>query len=214
MPLSLRPAPGVADPSHRAVARQRAALAARELTQVRAAALAWSKGMAAVLAGLLGFSLIKGRTDVGSLSGGYALIVGALLLLAIGAGGAATWNLLSAAYGRPIKMRLSQMRDKHWSQLAAEHAEALSAGKALNRGLLWGISCVALLILAVGTTWYGPAKDEPRLLVTTVNGLQCGEVIGFAHGTVTLRTSEGQIRVDLATASWVKAVDACPESTR
>ena len=139
MPLSLRPAPGVADPSHRAVARQRAALAARELTQVRAAALAWSKGMAAVLAGLLGFSLVKGRTDVGSLSGGYALIVGALLLLAIGAGGAATWNLLSAAYGRPIKVRLSQMRDEQWSQLAAEHAEALSAGKAMTRGLRWGI---------------------------------------------------------------------------
>jgi hypothetical protein len=215
MPPRLQPAPEPADPSHRALARRRVALAAGELTQVRSAALAWTKGMAGVLVALLGFGLVKGRSDVGTLAAPWAVVVGALLLVAVGTGLAAAWNLLRAGYGRPVKVRLSEItRDEHGSRLALDHAEARSAGTALVRGLWWGGGCVVLLVTAVGMTWYGPAKDGPQLLVTTPQGVQCGEVVAFGGGTVTLKNATGQVSVELSSASWVKGVEECPEAHR
>ena len=39
-----------------------------ELTVVRAAATAWRNGLAGLLAAMLGFSLVKGRSDIGTLA--------------------------------------------------------------------------------------------------------------------------------------------------
>lgn len=62
---------GPAGPHDRRAARARLELLANELPRVRAAATGWRNGIAALLAGLIGFGLIKGRTDVGELAAPY-----------------------------------------------------------------------------------------------------------------------------------------------
>jgi hypothetical protein len=63
---------------------------------VRAAALAWRNGLAALLAGIIGFSLVRGRSDIGGLADPYGVVVGALLLGALVIGIVAALYLLRA----------------------------------------------------------------------------------------------------------------------
>src|ERR687897_994973 len=86
-------------PSDRAVARAQLTLAKDYLVKVRAKALAWRNGLGALLVGLIGFGLIKGRTDVGELAASYATIVGLALLASLIAGALAAVWLLRAAHG-------------------------------------------------------------------------------------------------------------------
>ncbi len=50
--------------------------------------LAWRNGLAALLAGLIGFGLTKGRSDITQLGSLYAAIVGCLLVASLTAGAA------------------------------------------------------------------------------------------------------------------------------
>src|SRR5512144_240910 len=88
-------------PRDRLVARAQRRLPTDELPRVRAMALAWRNGLGALLAGLIGFGLVKGRTDVGELASPYGPLVGALLVLSLVAGSIAVVLLLRAAHGRP-----------------------------------------------------------------------------------------------------------------
>ncbi|WP_234584556.1 hypothetical protein, partial [Micromonospora sp. MH99] len=83
--IRLRPGPPatVAD-LHRA--QQLAGLLRGELERVRAAAVAWRNGLGGLLVALVGFSLIRGRTDVTTLAAGWGALVGILLLAALAAG--------------------------------------------------------------------------------------------------------------------------------
>lgn len=55
-----------AQPADRARAKALQDLQADELDRIRAGAVAWRNGLGALLASLLGFSLVKGREDVTS----------------------------------------------------------------------------------------------------------------------------------------------------
>ncbi|MDK3258962.1 hypothetical protein [Blastococcus capsensis] len=70
--------------------------------------------------------------------------------------------------------------------------------------------CAILLCAAVGMTWYGPAKEKPRVQVLLANGsLQCGEVVSLDTGRLTLKTAEGRMTLDLTQAAGLSAVDSC-----
>lgn len=56
-------------------AQERDELLRTELPRVRQAATAWRNGLGALLAGLVGFGLIKGRSDVRELATGWAAAV-------------------------------------------------------------------------------------------------------------------------------------------
>ncbi|MFD8743443.1 hypothetical protein ACFV01_10335, partial [Streptomyces sp. NPDC059616] len=100
--MTWRAVPGPAGtPADRLAARHHRALLRRELPRVRESALAWRNGLAALLAGLVGFGLLRGRSDIGSLAAPYAVTVGLVLLLALLCGGAGGLSLLRAAHGRP-----------------------------------------------------------------------------------------------------------------
>ncbi|GAA2680192.1 hypothetical protein [Nonomuraea recticatena] len=175
-----------------------------ELPRVRAAATAWRNGLAGLLAGLLGFSLIKGRSDVSRLAPPWDVVVGGLLLAALLAGAFGAFMLLWAAHGRPAAVERRKLK------AGDDHDEAMRARRALDRGIVLTLLCTALLVAAVGVTWYGPAKDAPRLQVTTPDGDVCGSIVRMARGTLTLKTAGGETGVELATTTGIRAVETCP----
>ncbi|MET3987794.1 hypothetical protein [Streptomyces sp. PvR034] len=167
--MTWRALPGPAGTAaDRLAARRGRLLLHGELSRVRASALAWRDGLGALLAALIGFGLLKGRTDVGALAGPYGAVVGALLLCALlcGVGGAVL--LLRAAHGRPAATTLPAPAPGTLpaGPITAGHEEALRAARALTRGVLATLACAALLTAAVALTWYGPEKGGPRAAVT------------------------------------------------
>ncbi|MGR6320765.1 hypothetical protein Q2K19_21950 [Micromonospora soli] len=177
-----------------------------ELPRVRMAALAWRNGLAALLTGLLGFSLVKGRADISGLASTWAVLVGVLLLASLLAGAYAAMRLLRAAHGLPEVVERAVVR----SRVAADHDEAIRAQRALRHGIWAFLACAALLIAGVAVTWYGPAKEAQRLRVIATGEVICGTVVGVDSGTLVLKTEYGERAVDLTTVTGISAVDSCP----
>ncbi|GAA1309721.1 hypothetical protein GCM10009647_032140 [Streptomyces sanglieri] len=71
------------------------------------------------------------------------------------------------------------------------------------------LCCAALLITAVGITWYGPSKEGPRVSVTTPAGTVCGEPLRTRGGRMTLKTDTGRVTADLTRATAVHPVTSC-----
>ena len=202
-----------ARPGDRRAARATLDLLPDEVTRVRAAALAWRNGLGVLLAGLIGFGLLKGRSDVTQLSPGYATVVGVLLLGALLAGAAGALALMRAAYGLPWSVGLRRVVDRAAPDpgLKGRRTEAHASALALTWGVVFTLGCTLLLGAAVGLTWYGPEKDKPRVEVRLTTGTSyCGEVVSTAGGKLTLKTPQGQVVADLAQADGLRAGDACP----
>lgn len=176
-----------------------------ELPRVRAAATAWRNGLAGLLAALLGFSLVKGRSDIGQLAAPWSVVVGVLLLGALLAGAYGALRLLWAAHGLPSAVG----RDKIGSDWSANHLQAVEAAGALRNGVGASLLCAALLIAAVGTTWYGPEKSTPKLEVTTLTSTICGSVVRMNAGVLTLKTNSGETTVDMTAAVGIRPTEAC-----
>ncbi|OKJ74664.1 hypothetical protein AMK31_31365 [Streptomyces sp. TSRI0107] len=183
----------------------------RELERVREVAVAWRNGLGAILAGLVGFSLIKGRSDVGQLAPGWSTVAGLLLLAALGVGGAGALCLLRAAHGRPYARWLSEADEASGRPLEVEdHDEALASARILRAGIALTCLCTALLVSAVGVTWYAPPKGPPGLMVRQGATSLCGEVVSARRGTVVLKVDGVATTVDLAQADSVTPVTSCP----
>ncbi|MFE6871560.1 hypothetical protein ACFVFS_34045 [Kitasatospora sp. NPDC057692] len=176
-----------------------------ELPRVRAAATAWRNGLAALLTALVGFGLIKGRSDIGQLSGACAAVVGGLLLSALLAGAAGALLLLRAAHGRPAMTPVRTMPPGP----VAERREAEQSTRALRKGIVLTLACAGLLVAAVGTTWYGPARSTPRLTVITPGLTVCGAVTRVGDGSMLLTTAAGQVSVELAQIRAMQVVQQC-----
>ena len=203
--IELRPAPNDPEPKY----PDRVQVVQRMLreadTVVRTAALAWRNGLAALLAGLLGFSLVKGRSDVGTLALPWRIVVGVQLLVALLVGARSALWLLRAAHGRPRRVAQSQIVSAH----ALQRREAADALAALDRGIIGVLTCAAFLVVAVAITWYGPAASGPKIQVSVEGEEICGSVVRTSGGRLTLKTDMGQRTADLAKATGFRAVNAC-----
>jgi hypothetical protein len=204
MTVPLAPGPDATRDQLR-TAQERYRLLQTELPRVRAAAVAWRNGLVGILAALVGFSLIRGRSDVGELGRPWAVAVGLLLLAALLAGVTGALSLLRAASGKAAVTPVGRLL----SGVAADHVEAIGAARALRRGITLSLVCTALLIAAVAITWYGPEREAPRLQVTTPTAVVCGSSVRVHSGTLTLRTDAGEIEVDLRQAVAIHPVTAC-----
>jgi hypothetical protein len=198
--IRLRPGP-TPTPDDLRRAREVAGLLKTELTRVRTAALAWRNGLGALLVALLGFGLIKGRSDVSTLATGWAALAGVLLLAALVGGAVGALALLRAAHGPLAVTPVADLPPPP----AGDHQEVIAAVWALRLGVRLVLTCVALLVAAVGVTWYGPPRTGPFLQVGSV----CGTVTATAAGVVTIRTATGSVQVPLAGADAIRAVPAC-----
>jgi hypothetical protein len=187
-------------------AQDRDRLLRTQLDRVRAGALAWRNGLGALLAALVGFSLIKGRSNVTQLKPGWGVVVGVLLLAAFGTGVVAALSLLRAAHGRPSLVKVKNLPPA----VLGDHQETVAAARALLRGVVLALGCAALLVAAVAMTWYGPPRDGPQLQVGTPERTVCGSVVRVAGSGVVLRTSAGEVSVDLRAAHTMQPVASCP----
>ncbi|MFI9837771.1 hypothetical protein ACIHFD_12100 [Nonomuraea sp. NPDC051941] len=197
--------PAALDELRRAQERHR--LLASELDRVRGAALAWRNGLGALLAGLVGFGLLKGRNDVSAAAVPYAIAAGVFLLAALACGVCAALYLLRAAHGKPAVVDADAVQVRE----IADHEEALGAAQALRKGIGLTLVCTVLLGVAVGVTWYAPTRDtQLNLRVSTAAGTVCGTVQAQARGSVTLKGKDGVRQVALAEAVAVQPVESCP----
>jgi len=213
--MSLRVSPGPdATPHDGLVAEAQLHVLTDELPRIRGTALAWRNGLAALLAGLIGFGLIKGRSDVGQLASPWGAVVGGLLGLSLIAGAIGAALLLRAAHGPPWAISAQDVVSDAVEDPTGEsdRAEALDSARALGRGVALVYLCGALLVAAVGLSWYGPAK-EASLLVVTHGGDRCGKVVRLANGILTLKTSSGQVDISMTQATGISAVERCPAPT-
>ncbi|MER7466396.1 hypothetical protein [Streptomyces sp. NPDC097981] len=177
-----------------------------ELARTRAGAVAWSTGLAGLLAALLGFSLIRGRTDVRELAVTWAAAVGILLAIALVSGALAALLLLRAAHGFP---RVADVQDVE-PEVIANHKEALTSAVALRRGITLSLVCAGLLSAAVALTWYGPGRAEPMIRIGTSTQTVCGTVVRTANGAITIRGTGGETSIPLSSITAVGSVPLCP----
>ncbi|MFI1646009.1 hypothetical protein ACH4XT_03565 [Streptomyces avidinii] len=203
---TLRPGPpATPDDLHRAQ-YQEELLEGGELERIRSAALAWRNGLAGLIAGLIGFGLVKGRSDVTQLAPGAAAAVGVLLGLATLFGALAAWLVLRAAHGLPRVVPAEQLPGR----VAHEHQLATAAARDLRRGSALVVVHATLLIAAVAVTWYGPERAKPQVKVVTPDVTACGTVRSVGGGALTVRTRTVEMRIPLDQVLDLAAVEACP----
>ncbi|WP_131740045.1 hypothetical protein [Actinomadura roseirufa] len=202
----LAPGPHPATPADLRAAQERARLLREELPRVREAAAAWRNGLGGVLAALVGFSAIKGRSDLTQLAPGWALTAGGLLFGALVAGVCGALLLLRAAHGRPAATAARPLPPR----VVADHIEAIASAKALRRGIASTLTCAVLLMSALATTWYGPSRTSPALRVTTTSGLVCGTAARTDGARLVLRVSGTEVAVAYADITDLRPVPACP----
>ncbi|MCX4572958.1 hypothetical protein OHB41_07140 [Streptomyces sp. NBC_01571] len=200
-----------AAPADRAAARHRRALVQRELTRVREAAAAWRTGLAALLVGMVGFGLVKGRSDIRGLAAPYDVLVGCSLLAALATGAAGAFLLLRAAHGRPAATAVQQTPPGRlaWGEEALDHVETLRAARSLTTGVVLTVLCAVALTVAVAISWYGPDRSVPALEVVTPDGTFCGTSRGITDGGLRLRARTGEVTVHLDDVRTLRAVDSC-----
>ncbi|MEH1168849.1 hypothetical protein V6V47_26030, partial [Micromonospora sp. CPCC 205539] len=155
--IRLRPGPPATTADLRR-AQQVAGLLRGELERVRAAAVAWRNGLGGLLVALVGFSLIRGRTDVTTLARGWGALVGLLLLAALAAGVGGALALLRAAHGPLSVTPVATLPPEP----LGDHLEAMAAVRSLRTGVRLVLLCTTLLVAAVGVTWYAPAHPTPH----------------------------------------------------
>ncbi|WP_327385594.1 MULTISPECIES: hypothetical protein [unclassified Streptomyces] len=203
---TLRPGPpATPDDLHRAQ-YQEELLEGGELERIRSAALAWRNGLAGLIAGLIGFGLVKGRSDVTQLAPGAAAAVGVLLGLATLFGTLAAWLVLRAAHGLPRVVPAEQLPGR----VTHEHQLATAAARDLRRGSALVVVHATLLIAAVAVTWYGPERAKPQVTVVTPDVTACGTVRSVGGGALTVRTRTVEMRIPLDQVLDLTAVEACP----
>ncbi|MBV7244041.1 hypothetical protein [Streptomyces sp. MW-W600-10] len=178
-----------------------------ELDRVRSSATAWRNGLGALLAGLIGFGLIKGRSDISGLTPPTAAtLVGVLLLSALLVGAAGAWMLLRAAHGRPAVVTFADLPPAP----VHEHQEALASARLLRRGIVATLSFTALLVAGLAVTWYGPEKAPQALQVDQSDGVSvCGTVVRAGAGTLVLKTPSGERTVRLDETVGLRPVPSC-----
>lgn len=192
--------PGASREQIRAAAEKRRRDREAELALTRGRATNWAKGIGAVLVVGLAFSLVKGRTDLNDLDQGFAIAVGGLLLVAVVTACVAAVFLFRAAYGRLETV----------SGAVTDHKLAVQTIHDLRTGLWWALAGTALLLGAVGVTWYGPSADGPRLEVVDAGGTSwCGEPVRTGAGILTLKVRGQEVQIDLMKANQVMPVESC-----
>ena len=66
------------------------------------------------------------------------------------------WRLLRAAHGTLTVTPVAAL-----AALLGDHLEAMTAVRSLRTGVRLVLLCTALLVAAVGVTWYAPARPAP-----------------------------------------------------
>lgn len=186
----------------RARVQERAKRQSLELSLTRERAANWSKGVGALLVAALAFSLIKGRDDLTSLDPAWARSVGICLAVAALLATIAAYQLFRASFG-PLRALADNVTD---------HQEATATMRALTCGLGVSVLAFAVLLGAVGATWYGPSADGPAIAVTDQDGtVWCGEPQETRGGELVLSVDGQRVKFDFDTVLLLEAIETCSD---
>jgi hypothetical protein len=186
-------------------------LVENQLADVRKTAENWRTGLATLLGLLTSFSLIKGPSDLGSLSSGAAYAAGGFLLLAIVCAVAGTWSAIEAAYGSPDQIDRNEFRALGG---LAGYKLALSKKTSSNlhsaqHAMIASLICAAI---AIGMVWYGPRGLSVSLNVELLGAPKmCGKLIGSGDGFVDISPSSSTPkRIYMVDISRLTVAKECP----
>ncbi|MER7486595.1 hypothetical protein ABTY20_12000 [Streptomyces sp. NPDC126497] len=157
----------------------------QQLPAARAQAEAWRTGLAGMTT-LLGVVLVvKGRETVGELAPWTRVTVAVLLVAALTGLVAATVLAVRAAAGTPgEEILLTGEGLREWTR-----TEVGDVGRRIRWAALLTSAALALLVTALGFTWFGPVPEpaKPTVRVVTRSGSLCGELVGTAGGDVVVK---------------------------
>ncbi|MER6560686.1 hypothetical protein ABT300_23730 [Streptomyces sp. NPDC001027] len=140
---------------------------------------------------------------------GWSVAAGVLLVAALSVGAVGAFCLLRAAHGRPYACRLSATDDATGRPVEVEdHDEALASACVLRAGITLTCLCTALLVTAVGLTWYVALRGPPGLMIRQGTTTLCGEVVSARRGMV--KIDGVAMTVALSRAESVTPVASCP----
>ena len=175
------------------------------MTRVRTAAAAWRNGLGVLLAALVGFGLIKGRSDVNTLPPLAAAVVGVLLLLALVAVLRALL-LLRASFGEP---RVVATRSLPSTAIAA-HQEALGFRPGAQGGNRLDPRLRRPARRRRRNHVGRPRQERAEAAVSTGGDPLCGAVKSVGSGILALDTPLGERDVRLATLTGIEPVQSRP----
>jgi hypothetical protein len=138
------------------------------LDRIRVVAGRWATTIGS-LTGVLGLvALVGGPRSVDQVEGFWRVLVGVLVLLAILAAGLATWSAASAAQGSVDTTLSTYARIR-------EHfrSEEDKARRSLNRSKALVAIAMALLVVALGFSWFAPRAHDDVLVIRRGDHIQC-----------------------------------------
>jgi hypothetical protein len=180
----LDPTPSAAEVRERQRLAEEATTA---LKRVRATAENWRTGMTGLIALVTGTLLFKGRDNIAAYDTWVRIVLGVLTGLSLLLGVLALLRFLTAAHGKPEAVSAQSVIDEGGVdvrdvRLATRAVRDLAIARPL------ALASAALLALALGLSWYGPAKPStpPAFAKVTFDGSNtvCGTLVA-QNGTTT-----------------------------
>ncbi|MEU8041155.1 hypothetical protein [Streptosporangium sp. NPDC049078] len=187
-------------------AQRAQALRFEQLTIVRKQAEGWRIGLSGLTALLSAVLLVKGRDTVTGLEDWAKVTVAILLTAAFAALVAATMLAIRAASGTPGSEILLTGEDlQEWTR-----HEVRAVGQRIRGAAALTVLALAMLVTALGFTWFGPDAKAAKSMVEVVGpaGRLCGELIGSADGELIIK-ERGLRRVTLSRVISVSPVEKC-----
>ena len=167
-------------------------------------------GLAGLLTLITAVSVVKGRDTITDLDETLKMAIGVLLLLSLLAAAIGLWSALRAAYGWPEAAETTF--PSQWTPLLRRAEEARNS---LKTAVILTYITFALVVAAVGLTWYG-SEDPPAFLSVTYTGSDgkqakvCGERKPSDAKMLTLEPEgEKATTIALSDAEAVKVVASC-----
>lgn len=157
------------------------------LKRVRATAENWRTGMTGLIALVTGTLLFKGRDNIAAYDTWVRIVLGVLTGLSLLLGVLALLRFLTAAHGKPEAVSAQSVIDEGGVdvrdvRLATRAVRDLAVARPL------ALASAALLALALGLSWYGPARPStpPAFAKITFDGSNtvCGTLVA-QNGTTT-----------------------------
>lgn len=156
------------------------------MPRVRQAAHDWRNGAGALVAGILSFSLIKGKSDLAEVAEGWAVFAGALLALSLLLGLSASFLILRASHGLPLFISV----DNAQTSEVREYLEAIRSTGYLRLGIKVLTASLFSLAFSVAVVWYAPEREQDKLVLATPAGSVCGTILMSAEGSITILTEK------------------------
>ncbi len=204
--VRIRPGPA-STASSRDRTRQLQELRRTELTRVRTAAENWRNGLAALLALITTVSVVKGRAAIDQLPFRAQVAVGVALLAAVICAAAGAYLAMRAAYGMPTIQQLSGSTEE---LVDFERASAVKAMGELRWAVRLTFATLALLVTAIGVTWYVPPSPPAMVQIVTRDGASVCGTLQHASATDISVEHGGQVSgVPTSALGMLRVVRGC-----